>query len=224
MEASWMTQLWFRPDWIFMKYIHLLRQINFDEARVKRERRFQMVREVLAGANLAVAVQKQMSHPVYVQPNASDPPDFFLHQPTPEGFSWITYVEHTTFGRHSSQINLAAQLATTKLKKTKPFLYDYILLVEMERIDVADVAAVKSLIAERGIDYKVWLMEGRMQDDDSTVRVVAMNSPFSEIVANFAAEADRFPEAPAAFRFKRAGSTVNVVPVGQPAPWPDPLA
>ncbi len=225
-ETSWLRDLWFSPNWVFMKYVHLLRQIDFDEERIKREGQFQKVRETLAAANLALAVQSQTNQPVHLQLSAIDPPDFFLFQANPSDptLPWITYVEHTTFGHHPKRTDLVAQLEATKLKFTEEYVNDYILLIEVELVTPQDVEAVRNLIDKKRITYKVWIMEGRMQDDDAQVRVVTLNSPFDEIIADLNTESQRFPDAAPAFVIQVSSKEQRVPPSGQPAPWPDPFA
>lgn len=224
-EHSWLNDLWFSPAWVFMKYVHLLRQIDFDEDRIRREGRFKKVKETLAAANLALVVQSLGDTPVYVQLSATDPPDFFMLQETPgtNRVPWITYVEHTSFDVSRARLDLAGQLGATKLRLASEHSYDYILLVETDGFAEADVEAIRELIAVRGITYKVWITEGRLQDDDEYGRVVALNSPFEEIKADLNSEAERFPTADGAFVMKLTEKDTKAPPPGQPAPWPDPL-
>jgi hypothetical protein len=223
METSWLNNLWFRPAYIFMKYTHLLYQIDRNEQRIKKEGRFKTVREMLAAAHMALAVQKWLDLPVHVQLNPNDPPDFFLHVTESDDSHSVTYVEHTCFGQHPSQTDLAAQLASTKITTKTSYPYHYILLVEVEHIEPKDVEAVQRLVEEKGIEYPIFLMEGRVQDGQDRVHMVCFNCAIREITANIEVECQRFPAAHPAVLFLKSPRTDKVLPPGQPAPWPDPL-
>lgn len=226
-EDSWLKDLWFSPSWIFMKYIHLLRKIDFKEDRILRENKFKKVRETLAGANLALAVQSLADQPVYVQLSKTDPPDFFILQRDPAHNNklvpWITYIEHTGHGLKRHQIELAKQLEASKLKYAQEYVYDYILLIEVEKIIDKDVAAVENLIHKKNIKYKVWMIEGQYQNDSKSIRIITLNTPFKEIIANPKLESERFrvtESNPAAFLMKLSDKDLRTAPPGQPDPWP----
>jgi hypothetical protein len=59
---------------------------------------------------------------------------------------------------------------------------------------------------EKQITYKVWLLDGKLEDDDEVLRVAALNSPFSEIIANPSVEAARFRDEPLVILNKLVGS------------------
>jgi hypothetical protein len=58
-------------------------------------------------------VQVRTAAAVWIQLSQVDPPDFYLFQwnPTHKHLPWITYVEHTTYNRDTSSLNLAEQLS-----------------------------------------------------------------------------------------------------------------
>lgn len=232
-ETSWTKDYWYSPHYVFMKYDVLLTMPGVDAEKIQTEGRFKRVREMLAGANFALIIQKAMGQCAHVQLDASEKVDFYLiladHEVGKISDVNISQFQHTAHEvSQYRKLNISDQIAATKLKTNDKGSIDenYGLLVETRGFGLADIKQVKSTLRKHKIGYKVFLMKGQYEKNDATGEVAAFNVFFEGSKVSFKEELERYPlkNNPWFFYINRSvkdTSFKNPTNADQPWPWGD---
>lgn len=156
---------------------------------LKKQSKYQKVREARIAAIVALAMYKIRGIPAYVQIPKEDPPDAYVLQESREvkGQADISTIEITTYYNDSRE-TLLEQIKRTKVPEThKTYSDEYVLVVEIGVRNPAihvDYDELRNYLNKVDVRFPIWTVRDISHSGDTIAEVVIVNPKTQKLEIN----------------------------------------
>lgn len=179
--------VWHSPLNVYWWENKLIQKIGTEV--IKKQSKFQKVREARIAAIVALAMYKIRGIPAYVQIPKEDPPDAYILQESKEvkGQADISTIEITTYYNDSRE-TLLEQIKRTKVPEShKTYSDEYVLVVEIgvrnPPIHV-DYNELRNYLNKVDVRFPIWTVRDISHSGDTIAEVVIVNPKTQKLKIN----------------------------------------